>query len=81
MSKKELIISLLIIFVVFTVGFWGIVGIPLLDEVSKVSDNTIIPITIDHIDKDGTIWININNNLYYLYINDNGVQKRLEWIK
>ncbi len=35
-------------------------------------------ITIDHIDKDGTIWINIHNNLYYLYINDNGVQKKLE---
>ena len=45
-----------------------------------VSDNkTAQPnITLDHIDKDGTIWIEIGGNLYYLCMSDNGTQKRLE---
>lgn len=35
-------------------------------------------ITIAHIGKDGTIWVEINGNQYYLYLDDNGTQKRLE---
>jgi hypothetical protein len=35
-------------------------------------------IAIDHIDQDGKIWVTIDGNEYYLYIDDNGTQKRLE---
>lgn len=35
-------------------------------------------IAIAHIDKGGTIWINVDGNEYYLYIDDNGTPKRLE---
>ena len=35
-------------------------------------------ITINHIDKDGTIWVGVDGNLYYLYLSDNGTQKKLE---
>lgn len=35
-------------------------------------------IALAHIDSDGTVWVEINGNLYYLYLDDNGTMKRLE---
>ena len=73
MSKKKVIIFLSLAFIIFTVGFWGIVGFPIMEK------NLI---RINRIDQSGTIWVIVNtdNGTYqgYLYIDDNGIQKRLE---
>lgn len=58
--------------------FLQFTGIPHLNKPQVVSDNiSQLNITLSHIDKDGTIWVEINGNLYYLYLSDNGTQKQL----
>lgn len=42
------------------------------------SESITSNITIDHVDRDGTIWVRIDKSEYYLYISDNGTQKKLE---
>ena len=34
-------------------------------------------VTLVHVDKNGTMWVEIDGELYYLYLSDNGTQKTL----
>jgi hypothetical protein len=79
MSIKEKIFQVVLALVVFNIAFWGIIGIPMLENTSENKTSELIQ--IDRIDKDGTIWVEIDNNLYYLYISDNGTQEELKWRK
>lgn len=66
---------------IITVGLIIYCTNPIVGDFRQVASlqNTAQPnITLVHTDKDGTIWVGIEGNLYYLYISDNGTQKRLE---
>jgi hypothetical protein len=66
----------LIVAVVYTVlSAWGVN----LSSTKIVADKPNI--TLAHIDKDGTMWVEIKGNLYYLCLSDNGTQEELKWKK
>lgn len=80
---KRFLIGLLIIdaIVILVVSIWAINATSYGEYYKDSLSPKINSITIDYVDKDGTIWVEVDGKLYYLYLSDNGTQQKLEWIK
>jgi hypothetical protein len=77
---KLIIVNIILGLAVLILGGYIIYG--LVSKINKsisASENIIQPnIALAYVDKDGTMWVDVNGNLYYLCMSDNGTQKRLE---